>query len=50
MIIISGGEGGGTSSAEFYAALPLTGEDNIDYFIGTGSNYIHYRWYNNQWV
>ena len=49
--LISGGEsGGGTSSAEFYAALPLSGEDNIDYFIGSGTNYVHYRYHNNAWV
>jgi len=43
--LISGGAGGGgTSSAEFYTTLPLTGEDNVDYFIGSGTSYIHYRW------
>ena len=51
--LISGGGEGGTSSAEFYAALtdaPENPSETVDYFIGTGSNYIHYRWYNNQWV
>lgn len=54
--LISGGGagGGGTSSAEFYADLTDiesgTESETIDYFIGTGSNYIHYRWRNNAWV
>jgi len=51
--LISGGSGGeGTSSAEFYAAVTDVSEpsDTVDYFIGSGSNYIHYRWQNNAWV
>ena len=51
--LISGGEGGsGTSSAEFYAALTDINNpsDTVDYFIGSGLNYIHYRYQNNTWV
>lgn len=46
------GEGGGTSSAEFYAALTdvLEPSDTVDYFIGSGTYYIHYRYRNNTWV
>lgn len=48
----SNGEGGGTSSAEFYSALTdiLEPSDTVDYFIGSGTNYIHYRYQNNEWV
>ena len=49
--LISGGaDGGGTSSAEFYAEFPNTPSETVDYFIGSDRNYIHYRYYNNQWV
>lgn len=46
------GEGGGTSSAEFYSALTDISEpsDTVDYFIGSNTNYIHYRYLNNEWV
>ena len=51
-LISGGGEGGGTSSAEFYASLLNVNDpsDTVDYFIGSGTNYVHYRYLNNQWV
>jgi len=45
-----GGSGTGTSSAEFYSSLvsvPEPYSDTVDYFIGSNSNYIHYRYLNN---
>lgn len=52
--LISGREeGGGTSSAEFYSSLtnvPEPYSETVDYFIGSNTNYIHYRYLNNQWV
>ena len=53
--LISGanGEGSGTSSAEFYAALtdvPNPPSETVDYYIGSNSNYTHYRYLNNTWV
>ena len=51
--LISGAGGSGTSSAEFYATLldvPNPPQETVDYFIGTGSNYVHYRYLNNAWV
>ena len=53
LISSAGGGGTGTSSAEFYSALtnvPQPYSETVDYFIGSGTNYIHYRWLNNQWV
>lgn len=51
-LISGGGSGSGTSSAEFYSTLTDINDpvDTVDYFIGTGTSYIHYRWLNNQWV
>lgn len=51
--LISGAGEGGTSSAEFYSSLvevPQPYDENVDYFIGSGTNYVHYRYLNNTWV
>lgn len=50
-VIISGG-GSGSSSAEFYddfTQVPQSPSENVDYFIGGASNYIHYRYINGTW-
>ena len=52
-VLISGGGGSGTSSAEFYADIANVNspKDTVDYYIGNGTDgYTHYRYLNNTWV